>query len=876
MNAHTSDLPKNYEPSAVEARLYERWEAAGYFHDEPDPARPPFVIPMPPPNVTGRAHLGHGSTYTAMDVLVRYHRMLGENADWLPGLDHAAIATEAVLIKALKREGTTRDALGREKYLERAWEWAREYGGTINRQFRAIGFGPDWERARFTMDEGLSAAVRRVFVSLYDEGLIYRGKRLINWDPKAKTTISDAEIEHVERDAHLWRIRYPFAAGSPEGIEVATTRPETMLGDVAIAVHPDDERYRSLIGTSVLVPPLLARAIPILADASVDAAFGTGAVKVTPAHDATDYEIGLRHGLPMPSVLDADATVTGEEIDVGPYAGLDRFEARARIVDALRASGLLIAEEPYRHAVATSSRSGEIVEPLLSEQWFVTMKPLAEPALAAYRDGRVRFVPERYGRTYESWLENIRDWNISRQVWWGHQLPVWYAPDGAIVVAETEEAAVAIARERHGGAALTQDPDTLDTWFSSALWPFSILGWPAETAELDHWYPSQVMVTGGDIIFLWVARMVMFGLKYTGEVPFPDVLVTPTIYDAQGRKMSKSLGNAIDPMDLVERYGADAFRMGMLRQLRIEAQEVRFQETRCEEARNFNNKIWNATRYLLALPEPAPRALTLPPVAAMTLADRWILTRLNDAIVDVSASLDAYDFGAAAEKVWSFVWYELCDWYVEATKTEAAVPTRAAVLSFVLNNAMRLLHPIAPFVSEEVWLTIPHDGATVMTAAWPDPEEVPIDREAAARFDAVRERVEALRNERAENQIDPRATADASASSALDAFPRERDLLAAFARLRIAAGEGAAGGSLDEALRSVRVAVSAAARRDRLRKEAGRLASEVERGEKKLANEQFVGKAAPDVVAKERAKLEDYRNELAGVRAELAALEENG
>jgi valyl-tRNA synthetase len=443
-------------------------------------------------------------------------------------------------------------------------------------------------------------------------------------------------------------------------------------------------------------------------------------------------------------------------------------------------------------------------------------------------------------------------------------------------VAETEEAAVAIARERHGGAALTQDPDTLDTWFSSALWPFSILGWPAETAELDHWYPSQVMVTGGDIIFLWVARMVMFGLKYTGEVPFPDVLVTPTIYDAQGRKMSKSLGNAIDPMDLVERYGADAFRMGMLRQLRIEAQEVRFQETRCEEARNFNNKIWNATRYLLALPEPAPRALTLPPVAAMTLADRWILTRLNDAIVDVSASLDAYDFGAAAEKVWSFVWYELCDWYVEATKTEAAVPTRAAVLSFVLNNAMRLLHPIAPFVSEEVWLTIPHDGATVMTAAWPDPEEVPIDREAAARFDAVRERVEALRNERAENQIDPRATADASASSALDAFPRERDLLAAFARLRIAAGEGAAGGSLDEALRSVRVAVSAAARRDRLRKEAGRLASEVERGEKKLANEQFVGKAAPDVVAKERAKLEDYRNELAGVRAELAALEENG
>lgn len=876
MSAHISDLPKNYEPSAVEGRLYERWESAGYFHDEPDPARPPFIIPMPPPNVTGRAHLGHGSTYTAMDVLTRYHRMQGENADWLPGLDHAAIATEAVLIRQLKREGTTRDALGREKYLERAWDWAREYGGTIDRQFRSIGFGPDWERARFTMDEGLSAAVRRVFVSLYDEGLIYRGKRLINWDPKAKTTISDAEIEHVDRDAHLWKISYPFAAGSPDGIEVATTRPETMLGDVAIAVHPDDDRYRGMIGETVLVPPLLARAIPIVADESVDMAFGTGAVKVTPAHDATDYEIGLRHELAMPSVLDLDAKITGDEIDVGPYAGLDRFEARARIVDALRENGLLLAEEPYRHAVATSSRSGEIVEPLLSEQWFVTMKPLAEPALAAYRDGRLRFVPERYGRTYESWLENIRDWNISRQVWWGHQLPVWYAADGATIVAETEEAAVAIAREKHGGAALTRDPDTLDTWFSSALWPFSILGWPEETPELDHWYPSQVLITGGDIIFLWVARMVMFGLKYTGKVPFPDVLVTPTIYDAQGRKMSKSLGNAIDPMELVQKYGADAFRIGILRQLRIEAQEVRFQETRCEEARNFNNKIWNATRYLLALPEAPPRAMTLPPVASLTLADRWILTRLNDAIVDVSAKLDAYDFGNAAEKLWSFVWYELCDWYVEATKGEASATTRSAVLSFVLNNAMRLLHPIAPFVTEEVWLTIPHDGATIMTAAWPDPEEVPVDREAAVRFDIVRERVEGLRNERAENQIDPRATADASGSKALDAFPHERDLLAAFAKLRIVTDGDGTGGGLDEALRSVRIAVSPAARRERLAKEAARLESEVERGEKKLGNEQFIGKAAPDVVAKERAKLEGYRSELAGVRSELTALGENG
>ncbi len=874
----TPDLPKNYEPAAVERRLYERWEAAGYFHDEPDPARPPYVICMPPPNVTGRAHLGHGSTYTAMDVLTRFHRMQGENATWLPGLDHAAIATESVLIKQLAREGTSRDALGRTKYLERAWDWAREYGGTINEQFRSIGFGADWERARFTMDDGLSAAVRRVFVQLYNEGLIYRGKRLINWDPKAKTTISDAEVEHVDRDATIWRITYPFChpeersvSKETRGITVATTRPETMLGDVAIAVHPDDARYRDLVGTTVLVPPLLQRTIPIIADASVDAAFGTGAVKVTPAHDPTDYEIGLRHNLAMPSVLDLDAKVTGAEIEVGPYAGLDRFAARAQIIEALREAGLLVAEEAYRHAVATSSRSGEIIEPLLSEQWFVTMKPIAEPALAAYHDGRVRFVPERYGRTYESWLENIRDWNISRQVWWGHRLPVWYTPDGATIVAETEEAANAISREKHGGVALTQDPDTLDTWFSSALWPFSILGWPEQTPELDHWYPSQVLITGGDIIFLWVARMVMFGMKFTGKVPFADVFVTPTVYDAQGRKMSKSLGNAIDPMDLVQKYGADAFRIGMLRQLRIEAQEVRFQETRCEEARNFNNKIWNATRYLLQLPEALPHARTLPSAEALTLADKWILTRLHDTILEVQSKFDAYDFGNAAEALWRFVWYELCDWYVEATKQESNVPTRAAVLSFALNNAMRLLHPVAPFITEEVWLTIPHDGLTIMTATWPDPEEVPVDREAATRFDAVRASVESLRNERQENAIDPRAMADGTASTALDAYPAERELLAAFAKLRLTASAGPAA-PLEDALRTVAVVVSAEARIGRLRKDEARLVSEVERGEKKLGNEQFLGKAAPDVVAKERAKLDDYRRELDRVRSEITGL----
>lgn len=860
-----TDLPKQYDPKAVEPRLYARWEAAGYFHEEADPARPPFIICMPPPNVTARAHLGHGSTYTPMDVLTRYHRMLGDNADWLPGTDHAAIATETVLLRQLAAEGKTREDLGRENYLERAWTWARETGGTIDSQFRAVGFGPDWRRSRFTMDDGLSAAVRKVFVELYREGLVYRGKRLINWDPKAKTTISDAEVEHEERDAHLWRIRYPFPDGSG-GIEVATTRPETMLGDVAIAVHPDDERYKALIGKTVLVPPLLQREIPVIADAAVESEFGTGAVKVTPAHDPTDYEIGLRHNLEMPSVLDMDARVTGAEVAVGKYDGLDRRDARKAIVEDLRAMHLLVEEKPYRHAVAISHRTGEVIEPLLSLQWFVAMKPLAEPALQAYRDGRVRFVPERYGRTYEQWLENIRDWNISRQVWWGHQLPVWYTPDGAVIVAETEEEALRIARAEHGTLELVRDPDTLDTWFSSGLWPFSILGWPQQTPELDHWYPSQVLITGGDIIFLWVARMVMLGIKFMGDVPFRDVFVTPTVFDAQGRKMSKSLGNAIDPMDLVDRYGADAFRMGVMRQMRLESQEIRFQESRCEEARNFNNKIWNATRYAMALPEGLPRAMSLPPAAQLTLADKWILTRLHDTVNGVTAALDGYDFGTAAETLWRFVWYEICDWYLEATKDANSHATRAAVLSFVLNNAMRLLHPLEPFITEEVWLTLPHDGQTIMTATWPDPEEIPVDRGAAETFEALQRTVERLRNLRAEIGLQPRdvltlevpATVPDAVSSLLATYT--------FGKVEPLAADGS---TLAESLALVQGLAPKGVLAERYKKEAARLRSEVERGEQKLSNEKFVANAKPDVVAKEREKLEGYRSELARVEAAL-------
>jgi len=867
-----SELPKTYDPKSVEQRHYRRWEEAGYFHEEPDPARPPFIICMPPPNVTARAHIGHGSTFTPMDVLTRYHRMLGDNADWLPGTDHAAIATEAVLVRQLAAQGKSRESLGREAYLQVAWEWSEQTGGTIFEQFRALGFGPDWQRNRFTMDEGLSAAVRKVFVDLYREGMVYRGKRLINWDPKAKSTVSDAEVDHVERDAFLWRIRYPFAPGDDRsGIEVDTTRPETMLGDVAIAVHPNDDRYKHLIGKTVLLPPLLERAIPVIADDAVDSEFGTGAVKVTPAHDPADYEIGLRHRLAMPSILDLEARVTGSEIGVGRYAGMDRYEARKAILGDLRKQGLLVREQPYRHAVSVSDRTGEVIEPLLSLQWFVKMKPLAEPALQAYREGRVRFVPERYGRTYEQWLENIRDWNISRQVWWGHQLPVWYTCGGDVVVAETEEEALRVSQRDHGTRELTRDPDTLDTWFSSALWPFSILGWPERTPELQHWYPSQVLVTGYEIIFLWVARMIMLGLKFMRDVPFRDVCITPLVFDAEGRKMSKSLKNVIDPMDMVAKYGADAFRMGMMRQIRLESQEVRFQESRCEEARNFNNKIWNATRYALSLPEGLPAATSLPQARDLTIADKWILTRLHDAVREVSGALDDYDFGSAAEALWRFIWYEVCDWYVEATKDEYSRATRASVLSFVLNNAMRLLHPIAPFITEEVWLSLPHDGHTIVTSSWPDAAEIPQDRAAAADFEALQRTVERLRNLRAESGLQPRETLTLEVPSAVPAGIAS--LLATYTTGRVERVDSMPGSSLGEALGAVSGAAPKGVLAERYKKEAVRLRAEVARGESKLANRDFVANAKPDVVQKEREKLEGYRAELARVEA---ALEEMG
>jgi valyl-tRNA synthetase len=888
------ELAKSYNPADVEPRLFARDLEAGVFHAEPDPARPPFVISMPPPNITGAAHLGHGSTYTPMDVLTRYHRMRGENATWLPGQDHAAIATEAVLVRELAKDGLTRDGLGREAFLARAWAWRNQYGNRINEQFKRLGFGADWERERFTMDEGLSAAVVHAFKRLYDEGLIYRGTRLVNWDPQARSTLSDAEIENEPHSGSLWHVRYREEGGG-EGVVIATTRPETFFADVAVAVHPEDERYAHLIGKN-LVLPIIGRAIPVIADAAIEREFGTGALKVTPAHDVTDYDIVQRYNaahpdarLPMPTTIDYDGTVCvpvwrdpahapqdaserarwdAAAARMAPFVGMDRFAARTAVAAALAATGALVRTEAYETTVPVSSRSGAIIEPLLSLQWFMAMESLAAPALAAYREGRVRFVPERFGRTYEHGLTTLRDWNISRQVWWGHQLPVWYTPADDVIVAETEDGARAIARDRYGSDELRRDPDTLDTWFSSGLWPFSILGWPDRTPELDAWYPNQVMITGREIIFLWVSRMMMLGLHFLGSIPFTNVFITPLVFDLQGRKMSKSLGNAIDPMDLVEKYGADGFRFGILRQMRLESQELRFDEQKCDEAKRFNNKLWNALRLLASFDEGLPERIALPPVDRLTLADRWILAKLHATIEAVTAAYDSYAMGVAADELIAFGWQTFCDWYLEAVKAPAQRATRMAVASYVFDAFVRLMHPIAPFVTEEIRSVLAPDAGSIVTAAWPNANDVPLDAAAAADFDRFIAAVERLRNARAEMGLAPRERVTVT-GPAFDEEIVEQLRIFAAADLEVT---DTAGGSFAERLGALRVQADAGLLRERYGRDIARLTTEVERLEKKLANEKFVANAKPDVVAAEREKLAEYVRQRDDARAALASL----
>jgi len=862
-----------YDPSAIEKYWYERWESAGLFHVEPDPSKPPFVIAMPPPNITGRAHMGHGSTYTPMDVLTRFHRMLGHNSVWLPGQDHAAIATQNVLEKKLAEEGRTRFDLGRDAFLELFWKWREQYGSILYEQFRALGFGPDWQRDRFTLDAGLSKAVIHVFVALYEEGLIYRGTRLINWCPRCGSTLSDSEVERDDQPGVLYHVRYRDADGG-EGVVIATTRPETIFADVAVAVHPDDDRYKHLIGTSVR-RPLAPALIPVIADAAVEREFGTGALKITPAHDQTDFEIGERHSLPSPTVIGFDGRMIG---DVEPeFTTMDRFEARTLAVRRLRERGVLVDEQPHAVNVGQCYRCDTIIEPLLSLQWFVKIKPLAGPALESSRSGRLSFAPERYRRIYEEWLEKIRDWNISRQLWIGHRLPVWYCTDEHPTVAHSTPSRCAVC----GKQALRQDEDTLDTWFSSALWPFSILGWPEDTPELRRWYPTQVLVTAREILFLWVARMVMMGRHFLDREPFSTVFVTPLIMDEQGRKMSKSLGNSLDPMDLIRDYGADATRFGIFLQMHA-GQDVRFAVGRCDDARKFCNKLWQAVRFAMqTFPElAAPETeVELPPDGDLTRVDRAMLHALADTAGRVTAALNAFHFAEAAEALYSFVWHQVCDVYIEVAKDRA--PSRMPVLATLLRTALELLHPFMPFVTEELWQRLPHAGEFIGQRSWPSLSPGRRDPKAAAEMERVLGFVEAVRALRAIPKLPYRELRDVSVSGAdadlIELLASEQGVLERLGRISAVLFDARPPHALSRRFGSAEVLLPVdsafverehASLRDAIEK------SEVEIAgiEKKLGSSGFVAKAPPAVVQKERDRLVELHAGIAASRDRLASL----
>jgi len=780
--AERQRLPKTYDPKAVEAKWYKRWEELGVFGTRKDPGAPVFSVVIPPPNVTGSLHMGHALNNTLQDVLVRWKRMQGYNTLWLPGTDHAGIATQIKVEEHIREEeGKSRHDLGREAFLERVWSWKEHYRDRIISQLKKIGASCDWSRERFTMDEGCSRAVREVFVSLYERGLIYKGRYIINWCPDCQTTLSDLEVEHEEVDGHLWHIKYPFK--NREGhIVVATTRPETMLGDTAVAVNPDDERYASLVGDTVVLP-LVGREIPLIADDFVDPAFGTGMVKVTPAHDPNDFEMGQRHGLPHVQVIGDDATMTA---DAGAYAGLDRYEARKRIVADLERLGLLEKVEPHRHAVGHCYRCGNVVEPLVSDQWFVKMKPLAGPAIDAVKSGKIRFVPERFSKNYLNWMENIRDWCISRQLWWGHRIPVWTCACGHEWASKTDPDAC----PKCGSGEIVQDPDVLDTWFSSALWPFSTMGWPEKTEDLKTYYPTSVLVTGFDIIYFWVARMIFMGLEFMKEKPFSDVLIHGLVRDALGRKMSKSLGNGVDPLEVVDEYGADALRFTLVTGV-APGNDMRYQPEKVEASRNFANKIWNASRFaLMHLEGFDPGADTADEAlkesrASFTLADRWILSRFTRAAAEVTRHLDRYDIGEAARTLYDFIWSELCDWYIELAKPrlyghegEASQRTARLVLWATLKGTLELLHPFMPHITEEVWQHLPRTGETIVVAPWPKSDPDLRDARAEDEMSLIMDVIKAIRNIRAEKGVEP----GRGISAELHASPEAQTVLRANAR----------------------------------------------------------------------------------------------
>ena len=888
----SKELAKTYDPKDIEDRLYQKWEENKYFHAEADRNRKPFTIVMPPPNITGQLHMGHALDNTMQDILIRYKRMQGYNALWQPGTDHASISTEVKVIESLREQGIDKNDLGRDGFLEKVWEWKEEYGGRIIRQLKKMGSSADWDRERFTMDEGCSRAVQDVFIKLYEKGLIYKGSRIVNWCPVCKTSISDAEVEHEEQDGFFWHINYPVKGEEGRFVEIATTRPETLLGDTAVAVNPEDERYKDIIGKT-LVLPLVGREIPVVADHYVDKEFGTGCVKITPAHDPNDFEVGKRHNLPEINVLNDDATINANG---GKYQGMDRYEARKRMVQELEEQGLLVKIVPHSHNVGTHDRCSTTVEPMMKQQWFVKMDELIKPAVEAVKNGEIKLLPERMEKTYFNWTDNIRDWCISRQLWWGHRIPAYYCADcGEFVVARENPGKCPKCGCEH----MTQDEDTLDTWFSSALWPFSTLGWPEKTEDLDYFYPNDVLVTGYDIIFFWVIRMIFSGYEQMGEKPFQTVLFHGLVRDSQGRKMSKSLGNGIDPLEVIDKYGADALRFTLITG-NAPGNDMRFYWERVEASRNFANKVWNASRFIMMnmaqmKEQGLDAAVAFAKEEALTDADRWILSKANDLVRDVTDNLERFEMGIAADKIYNFIWEEFCDWYIEMVKPrlygdDAATKTAAIyTLRCVLTTALKLLHPYMPFVTEEIFCTLKEaegtlaENESIMISAWPkyDAGRHFADEEEAVEL--MKEAVKAIRNVRTEMNVPPSRKA---AVYIVSESEKVRNIFAAgrvfFAPLAyagevkiMAQREGIDNDAVSAVINQAAIympfsdLVDIAKETERLTKEKNRLEGEIKRARGMLANPNFVNKAPEKKLAEEREKLAKYTDMLAQVTERL-------
>ncbi len=878
------NIPKVYDPASVEKKWYEFWEKNRYFHAEPEPGKKPFSIVIPPPNITGKLHMGHALDNTLQDILIRWHRMMGDNTLWMPGYDHAGLATQIKVEEVLKKEeGKTRFDLGREEFVKRVWAWKEEYGDRIINQLKCLGISCDWERKRFTMDEGCSRAVRETFVSLFEKGLIYKGTRITNWCVNCHTALSDIEVEHEDTPGHLWYVRYPVVGEEDTYLTIATTRPETIPGDTAVAVNPEDERYAKLIGKTLRLP-VLNREIPVIADSYVDTKFGTGAVKITPSHDPNDYEMGLRHNLPEIVVIGKDGIMTEE---AGPFAGLERYECRKQIVARLKEEGYLVKIEEHSHAVGHCQRCHNIVEPLVSTQWFVKMQPLVKAAVDCVTDGRTQFVPERFTKNYTGWMENIHDWCISRQIWWGHRIPVWYCDDcGEMSASRTDLEKC----PKCGSTHIHQDEDALDTWFSSALWPFSTMGWPDNTELLKQFYPTSVLVTGYDIIFFWVARMLIMGMEFMKEIPFEKVFIHGLVRDSQGRKMSKSLGNGIDPLEVIEKYGADTLRF-MLITGNTPGNDMRFYWERVEGTRNFANKIWNASRFALMNMEGYDKDAELAPY---TLADKWILSRLQDTVKDVTGLLERFELGEAGRAIYDFIWSEVCDWYIEIAKPrlynkEAAAERATAqhVLATVLVSAMKLLHPYMPFITEEIYQCLPHEAESIMISKWPVADESLIDPEAERGMNAIMDSIKAIRNMRAEVNANPgkKIPAIMLVSEDLREVVAHNDsyikLLGGIDNLKLRPLNGEKPeNAMAAVVTGIEVYLPLAGLIDveketqRLSKELAAMEKDLQRAGGKLNNAGFLAKAPEDVIAKERAKYEELSGKIEAVKKRMAYLAE--